>query len=177
MIQDLESPRDVEHSQFYVLCYLLPFGLGSAVGQQKKLKHSRTPSQIISQGRGGGMNIKAQIFSRKIKYICWMGSCLSESAFSSKSSKHFHSQTVRAKEKTFCEKLHLPPLVMCHMYVSHVPWHVSQVMCNKSRVTCFFFVKMFDNFARTCICVSVHYRSSDWRIFYQQGLPRQVYSC
>ena len=59
---------------------------------------------------------------------------LSESAFSSKSSEHLHSQTLRARELTFWEKFHLNPPVTC--YVSHV-------MCHMSCVTCHFFIYVF----------------------------------
>ena len=51
-------------------------------------------------------------------------SSLRRSSFSSKSSEHLHSQTVRAREIQFWEKDHLPPPpVTCH--VSHVGCHVS----------------------------------------------------
>ena len=45
------------------------------------------------------------------------------SAFSSKSSEHLHSQTVRARELTIWENVHITPPVPCH---------VSCVMCHKS---------------------------------------------
>ena len=59
---------------------------------------------------------------------------LISSALSSKSSKCLHSQTLRGRELKFCENVHPPKRVMCH--VSCVMCHVSCVMCHVSRVTC-----------------------------------------
>ena len=42
---------------------------------------------------------------------------VSQWSFVNISSKHFHSQTVRAKDLQFWEKVYLPPPVTCH--VSH----------------------------------------------------------
>ena len=42
-------------------------------------------------------------------------------------SSNLHSQTVRAKELKFGEKVHLPPSVMWHM--SHIPCQVSILPC------------------------------------------------
>ena len=50
------------------------------------------------------------------------------------SSKHFHAQTVRARELKFWQKVHLPQSILCH--VSYVMSHVSCVMCHASCVTC-----------------------------------------
>ena len=44
------------------------------------------------------------------------------------SSVHLDSQTIRAKELKFLEKVHLFPSVMCH--VSHVMCHMSHVTCH-----------------------------------------------
>ena len=49
---------------------------------------------------------------------------------------------------TFCEKVHLPLPVMCHMshvkcHMSHVTCHVSHVMCHISHVTIFFIFYFF----------------------------------
>ena len=38
-------------------------------------------------------------------------------------SEHLHSQTIRAREMKFRDKVHLPPLVICH--ISHVICHMS----------------------------------------------------
>ena len=56
-------------------------------------------------------------------------------SFSSKSSEHLLSQTIRARELTFCEKVHLPHLshVMCHM--SCVTFNFSE--CRKSAKSSF----------------------------------------
>ena len=48
------------------------------------------------------------------------------------SSKHLHSQTVRARELKFWPKVHLPPPVSWH--VSHIPYHMSHVTFSSSFV-------------------------------------------
>ena len=52
---------------------------------------------------------------------------VSQYSFLKISSKHLPSQTLRARELTFSEKVHLPSPVMCH---------AKQVMCQIWRVTC-----------------------------------------
>ena len=47
-------------------------------------------------------------------------------------SEHVHSQTLRARELNFWGKVHLLPLVMCHM---------SHVICQVSGVICIFFLQ------------------------------------
>ena len=59
---------------------------------------------------------------------------LTESAFSSKSSRHLHFLTVRADDLKFWENVHLPSCVTC--YVSHVTCHMSRVTCHMSHVMC-----------------------------------------
>ena len=59
------------------------------------------------------------------KLLC---SLLFQQFFSSQSSKHCFSQTVRAKELTFWDNVHPPPCVTCHM---------SCVKCHKKQ---FFFL-------------------------------------
>ena len=68
--------------------------------------------------------------------------------FSSKSSNHFHSQIVRARELKSLEKIHLPPPVtghvshdMCHM--SCVTSRVSRDICHVSCVTWQYFFYSF----------------------------------
>ena len=66
---------------------------------------------------------------------------LTYSSFVVVSSKHLHSQTVRARKLKFWEKVHLPPPVTCHMshvacHMSHVTCHMSHVKCHMSHVTC-----------------------------------------
>ena len=58
---------------------------------------------------------------------------LIDSPISSKSSKHLHSQTVRARELKFGEKVHLPPHVMCLM--SHFTFYMSHFTCHMSHFT------------------------------------------
>ena len=48
--------------------------------------------------------------------------------------QHLHTQTVKAKELKFGEKIHLPPPVMCH--ISSITCHGSHVTCRGSHVTC-----------------------------------------
>ena len=47
---------------------------------------------------------------------------------------NLHSQTVRARELKFGEKVHLSIPVMCQ--VSHVTCHMSRVTCCVSPITC-----------------------------------------
>ena len=51
-----------------------------------------------------------------------------------RSSKHLHSQAVRARKLTFWEKGHLHPHVICHM--SYVICHMACVTCHMSHVMC-----------------------------------------
>ena len=46
--------------------------------------------------------------------------------------QHLHTQTVKAKELKFGEKIHLPPHVMCH--ISSITCHDSHVTCRVSHV-------------------------------------------
>ena len=96
-----------------------------------------------------------------------MNSPLRESVFSSKYSTSLHSQAVRARELKFWEKIHLSPLVMCHL--SHVTWNVLHVTCHMSQVT-----------SQNILLFSFLFRQSGetswWRVCYQQGLPCLVCS-
>ena len=56
------------------------------------------------------------------------------SPLSSKSSKYYNFQTVRARELKCWEKIYHPLCVTCHM--SHVMGHTSCVTCHVSHVTC-----------------------------------------
>ena len=111
------------------------------------------------------------------------------------SSVHLHSQTGRARELKFWDKVHLPPPVVCH--VSDVMCHVSCVMCHVSCVTCHVSCAMCHTSCATfhvshvphvmchmsCdICnfflnIYIFLQSvwaSPWRVCYQNGLPRLV---
>ena len=70
-------------------------------------------------------------------------------SFSSKYSQHHKSQTVRDRDLKFWHNVHYQSWDMCH--VAHVTCHVSHVI---------FFIG----------------GASRWRVCYQQGLPRLVYS-
>ena len=59
---------------------------------------------------------------------------MSESSFVKISSKHPHSQIVRARELKIWKNAQLPPSLTCH--VSHVTCHISHVTCHVSHVTC-----------------------------------------
>ena len=61
---------------------------------------------------------------------------------SKKNTTHkYHSQTVRARELTFWEKVHLPPPVTCH--VSHVMCYMSRITCHMSHVTFLYIFFLF----------------------------------
>ena len=53
-------------------------------------------------------------------------------SFVKESSKHLYSQTVKARELTLLEKVHLPPHIKCKL--THVTCHMSHDKCNMSRV-------------------------------------------
>ena len=75
------------------------------------------------------------------------------------SSKHLHSQTVRAREPTFWEKVHFPPPVTCH--VSHIPYHRPHVTCHMSLLL------FFGREGQSGEAIW-------WRVCYHLGLPRLV---
>ena len=81
---------------------------------------------------------------------------LSHSSFVEISSEHLHSQTVRARELKFWEKVHLPPPELCH--VKHATCHMSCVIL--------FFLNLF---------VGQSGEARRWRVCYQRGLPRLVF--
>ena len=66
-----------------------------------------------------------------------------------------NSQTVRARELKFGEKIHPIKPVTCHM--SHITCHVSPVTCYMIRVTFIF--------------LSQSGEALWWRVFYQRGRP------
>ena len=107
-------------------------------------------------------------------------------SFSSKSSMHHNSQTVRARELKFWENVHPTPCVMCHVscvmcHVSCVTCHVSHVTCHLSSVTCHMSNKnlqIFNFFVSFFFCLKKKLLSGGarrWRVCYQRGLPRLVF--
>ena len=84
---------------------------------------------------------------------------VTQSSFSSKSSKYLHSKTVKARELTFWENVHLPPCVMCRM--SRIMCHVWPVTCHVSYVTISFSFSFFLQRGE----------ASQLRVCYQRGLP------
>ena len=85
----------------------------------------------------------------------------SEWSFSSRSSKHHHCQTVRARKLKFWENVHLSPPAMSH--VSHVTCHMPHVMFHISHVTGYFFLLLlFFFFLQSG-------GASRLRVCYQQG--------
>ena len=98
------------------------------------------------------------------------------------SSKHFHSQTVRARQLKFWAKVHHPPPVMCH--ISHVTCHVSYVMCHMSCVTCHMSHVTCNVSHITCHMLRATYHhfyflqnggASRRRVCYKSGLPCLVF--
>ena len=65
-----------------------------------------------------------------LQTFLWLIDWLTNSSFSSKSSRHLHSKTVWARDLKCWENVHLPPHVTCH--VSHVMCHMWQ-SCGPSR--------------------------------------------
>ena len=59
-----------------------------------------------------------------------------ESSFSSHSSKHHYSQTIRAMDLDFLANIHRPMCVMCHM--SRVTCHMSHTTGQVLHITCRF---------------------------------------
>ena len=83
-------------------------------------------------------------------FIHW----LPDWCFSSKFSRHLESQTVWARDLKFCENVHFPPFVTCHM--SCVTCHVCLVTC-RAHIYFSFFRKIGE--------------PSQWWICYQWDLP------
>ena len=75
-----------------------------------------------------------------------------------------NSQTVRARELKFWEKVHLSP-VTCQM--SRVRCHISHVTCQMSLFLVFFSLSFFGGEVMKLVVTR-------WRIFYQRGQPRLV---
>ena len=97
---------------------------------------------------------------------------MTEWPFSSQSSKHHNSQTIRARDLKFWHNDHHPLCVLCHMscvmcHVSHVTCHMSHVACHVSFVTTT--KKMKKN--------GQSGGASRSRVCYERGLPRLVFSC
>ena len=76
--------------------------------------------------------VAGAVLQSPLSLIHWLRS------FSSKSSKHHKSKTIRASDLKFCHNVHLltqcSPHVMCH--ASCVTCHMSPLMCHLSHVTC-----------------------------------------
>ena len=79
------------------------------------------------------------------------------SPFSSRSSEHHYTQTVRARGLKFWQNVLPPPRVTCH---------VSGVMCHMSPIFFFFFCYLL--FGQSD-------GASQWRVCYQPGLPHLVF--
>ena len=74
---------------------------------------------------------------------------VSQSSFSSQSSKHHNSQTLRARDLKFWHNDHHPLCVLCHMscvtcHMLHVTCHMLRVACHVSNVTFFLFLFFSD---------------------------------
>ena len=94
---------------------------------------------------------------------------LSDSSFSSDSSEHLQSHTVRARDLKLWENVLITQPVTCH--VSHVTCHMLYVTCHMSHVKCHFKETKY-------IFVLIFFLqiggASGWRVCYQQGLLRLV---
>ena len=100
---------------------------------------------------------------------------LTDSSYVKISSPKLHSQTIRARELKFWEKVHHPPLhVMCQ--VSHVTCHISGVTCHMSCVTCHMSQFFFLFYLFIYLFFGQSGEASRWRVCYQRGLPRLVFS-
>ena len=86
-----------------------------------------------------------------LKVLC-VSDWLSHWCFSSKSSKHHKSQTIRARELKFWHNV---------QHLSHIACHVSLFMCHMSHVTCHMSHVFLGG-------------ASQWRVCYQLGRPREV---
>ena len=69
----------------------------------------------------------------------WLIHSLTNSSFSSKYSRHLHSQTVWARDLEFWENVHLPWCVTCH--ISHVTGHMLCFTCCVSHIACHIKIK------------------------------------
>ena len=87
---------------------------------------------------------------------------LIRSSFSSKSTRHFHSQTVWAKDLKLEEDVHLSQMssVMCH---------VSNVTCHMLHVNCHIFFLFYFIFGKRVALVG-------WRVCYQWGLTQPLFT-
>ena len=77
-----------------------------------------------------------------------------------------------ARELTFWEKVHLSPLVTCH--VSHVRCHVSHVTRHLSHITCHMSHKKINIYIYFFFGQSGEARL--WRVCYKTGLPCLVFT-
>ena len=99
---------------------------------------------------------------------------LSRSSFSSKSSEHLKSQSIRARDLNFWHNFHHLSCVMCH--VSHVmchmlcvTCHLSYVTCHMSPVTCHIYV--YINIYIYFFAFLQIFGATRWRVCYKQGPP------
>ena len=109
---------------------------------------------VKKMGQSGGAGRWRVCYQRGLPRLVYLINWLSQSSFSSKSSKHHKSQTIRAGDLKFWHNVHHlshvmfhVPCVICH--VSPVTCHVSQVTCTKTKtniiyIFCFFFYKLVE---------------------------------
>ena len=110
--------------------------MSSGIAGESKSKHWY--SYIIMLQSSGKMSILecVRYLADPVKprlFSCSTDS-FSNSAYSSRSSNHFPTQTVKARELKFWESFDPPPCVTFH--VSHVSCHMSCIMCHMSCVKC-----------------------------------------
>ena len=113
----------------------------------------------LSHVRCHATGVTCQVFRVTFSHCHIFLDWLIECSFSSESSKHCWSQTVKAGKLKVWGNAHPPPSVTCH--VSHVMCHVSCVMSHVSSVPCHVFLQGV--------------WASQWRVCYQRGIPCPVY--
>ena len=98
--------------------------------------------------------------------IHWLINWLSQWSFCSESSRHCLTQTIRAGELKFWEKVH-------SHHVLHVTCHMSGVRCQESGVRCQVYIYVY---IYIFFFVGQSIEASRGRICYQRGLPCLVFS-
>ena len=121
----LQGPSRVK-THFFFTPFAPPLPFVQDLGFTQQISHM-SPINLSIQP------FKQTRCSRGCSTISFIIHSLNPWPFSSRSSEHLHSQTVRARELKIWDEVHLPPPDICLM--SHVMRHVSCFMCQVSGVT------------------------------------------